>query len=453
MKKLKLFVTAIIAMLVATVSVHATTLNMHSDLTELALKEDKVEENVHYVTATVKVNKDNINAILNYKAGHSGSNGEAYIGVFYFSAQLPVDFDGANGPKVLEKAGAHVTDKVSLEEAMKEAQDMALKQYNDAVFNSKPENLGNKLKDEYGNDISHDSKDTMWNLGVEVLYKDSATGEWKEFEKKDTGTQTIGAWIAQKVGVDSVSDEDYGTKFIFSVPEYKNLLLWRVTNTTNDNVVSEEWVQVTYDIEFPITASNGDRSYYYLTMEQALEEVEKTGATDITVYNDTEVEEDVTVPTGVTIKTANSAKLTFNGDVTIEAGAEVTGDNVIYAEGVKVTKYYAVTTEAEHGKVTVDKSSAQKDEVVKITVKADEGYELDKLYVDGKEQKELTFKMPGKDVVVKATFKKIAVQETTTEKTEEENPKTGDNILMYLSLGLASVAVSAVSVKKFRKSN
>ena len=61
--------------------------------------------------------------------------------------------------------------------------------------------------------------------------------------------------------------------------------------------------------------------------------------------------------------------------------------------------------------------------------------------------------MPGKDVVVKATFKKIAVQETTTEKTEEENPKTGDNILMYLSLGLASVAVSAVSVKKFRKSN
>ncbi len=43
--------------------------------------------------------------------------------------------------------------------------------------------------------------------------------------------------------------------------------------------------------------------------------------------------------------------------------------------------------------------------------------------------------------------------ETPVTNTAEENPKTGDNILMYLGLGLASVAVTTLSVKKLRKSN
>ena len=297
----------------------------------------------------------------------------------------------------------------------------------------------------------HDDYTTIWTLGVQILY--NKDGVWTKIDATGDGTKTIKQELED---LTKKTDLKYGEDFIFAVPESDTAWVWR---TTEGEDVNYTCVRVTYDIEFPITASNGERSYYYPTIEQALAEVEKTGATDITVYNDTEVEEKVTVPTGVTIKTANNATLTFKSDVTIEAGAEVTGDKVVYAEGATVTKYYAVTTEAEHGKVTVDKASAQKDEVVKITVKADEGYELDKLYVDGKEQTELTFKMPEKDVVVKATFKKVATQESTTdktettEKTEEENPKTGDNILMYLGLGLASVAVATLSVKKLKKSN
>ena len=58
--------------------------------------------------------------------------------------------------------------------------------------------------------------------------------------------------------------------------------------------------------------------------------------------------------------------------------------------------------------------------------------------------------MPASDVTISATFKKI---ETPVINTTEENPKTGDSILMYLGLGLASVAIAGLSVKKLRKTN
>ena len=124
----------------------------------------------------------------------------------------------------------------------------------------------------------------------------------------------------------------------------------------------------------------------------------------------------------------------------------------------EASAHKVIVTESKNGKVTVDKTSAKKGEKVTLTITPEKDYELDKLVVKDANGKELTvtkgvFEMPATDVTISATFKKVAVQETTTEKTEEENPKTGDNILMYLSLGLASVAVSAVSVKKFRKSN
>ena len=82
-----------------------------------------------------------------------------------------------------------------------------------------------------------------------------------------------------------------------------------------------------------------------------------------------------------------------------------------------------------------------------------------KFFKDGKEVKFVSadggvkFTMPVSDVTISVTFKKVETPVVNPETTEEENPKTGDNILMYLGLGLASVAVSAVSVKKFRKSN
>ena len=49
--------------------------------------------------------------------------------------------------------------------------------------------------------------------------------------------------------------------------------------------------------------------------------------------------------------------------------------------------------------------------------------------------------MPDGIVTIEATFKK------------SENPKTGDNILTYLGVGIIATAVVSSSVKKLKKEN
>ncbi len=115
-------------------------------------------------------------------------------------------------------------------------------------------------------------------------------------------------------------------------------------------------------------------------------------------------------------------------------------------------------TKPENGKVESYTNAAEGEEVV-VKIAADKGYEINSITIldkDGKEVKFVSadggikFTMPASDVTISATFKKI---ETPVTNTTEENPKTGDNILMYLGLGLASVAIATLSVKKLRKSN
>ena len=68
----------------------------------------------------------------------------------------------------------------------------------------------------------------------------------------------------------------------------------------------------------------------------------------------------------------------------------------------------------KNGKVTVSPQRAEKGETVTITVKPDEGYELDELTVTDKngdsvkvtykDDNKYTFKMPGSSVTVEVTF-------------------------------------------------
>ena len=65
--------------------------------------------------------------------------------------------------------------------------------------------------------------------------------------------------------------------------------------------------------------------------------------------------------------------------------------------------------QAQHGSVIANKQSAKEKEEVTLTVKADEGYELDKLLVNGKPVEvtngTYTFNMPKENVVISATFR------------------------------------------------
>lgn len=74
-------------------------------------------------------------------------------------------------------------------------------------------------------------------------------------------------------------------------------------------------------------------------------------------------------------------------------------------------KVFNITVdEIQNGSVSSDKQSAKENEEVTLTVKANEGYELDKLYVNEKAVEvsngTYTFKMPKEHVKVSATFKK-----------------------------------------------
>ncbi len=71
-----------------------------------------------------------------------------------------------------------------------------------------------------------------------------------------------------------------------------------------------------------------------------------------------------------------------------------------------------------------------------------------------KEAKNLSRDLKIKDQVsIDNAVKKLENAIKGLEKVATNNPQTGDNILMYLSLGLASVAVATLSVKKLKKSN
>ena len=77
-----------------------------------------------------------------------------------------------------------------------------------------------------------------------------------------------------------------------------------------------------------------------------------------------------------------------------------------------------VSSSIEHGRVSVDKTSAEAGATVKLTAIADGGYELDSYSVKDASANELTvtngtFTMPKSNVTVSATFKETAYAKRT----------------------------------------
>ena len=98
-----------------------------------------------------------------------------------------------------------------------------------------------------------------------------------------------------------------------------------------------------------------------------------------------------------------------------------------------------------NGTVTADKASAEKDETVTLTVTPAEGYELDKLTVDGKEITGTTFKMGAANATVSATFKAVRTI-TVTVHNADGVPMQGVSVAIYNQAGgFNEVAAAKVS--------
>ena len=66
--------------------------------------------------------------------------------------------------------------------------------------------------------------------------------------------------------------------------------------------------------------------------------------------------------------------------------------------------HYITIGKTTHGTVTADKERAKTKEIVTLTCKPDEGYELKELSVNGSPIEELSFSMPNENVLIEAKF-------------------------------------------------
>ena len=131
--------------------------------------------------------------------------------------------------------------------------------------------------------------------------------------------------------------------------------------------------------------------------------------------------------TSVVFKAGNRATMQFNyngGNPPLFScyGSASLKPVTLWVEAEKpepIVTYNITIAETENGTVEADKETAEAEEVVTLTVKPDEGYELDQLSVmcgnDAVEVSENnTFNMPAGDVTVTATFKAIDFNLTIT---------------------------------------
>lgn len=105
----------------------------------------------------------------------------------------------------------------------------------------------------------------------------------------------------------------------------------------------------------------------------------------------------------------------------------------------------------ENGTVTV-KETAFAGETVKLDIKPEKGYQVDtikvieSLYNEEVEVDDNSFTMTNAPVSVKVTFKKEEIKTN-----DVKNPNTGDNVMLFVVLGLIGLIGSAVATIKLRK--
>lgn len=144
--------------------------------------------------------------------------------------------------------------------------------------------------------------------------------------------------------------------------------------------------------------------------------VEPANSTD-TVFWSSSNNDVVTVENGVVKAVGNGTATIMATAGSCSATCEVTVTRYSSGGGTVTPTYSVTTPAADNGTVTVSPKNASKGTTVTITVKPDDGYELDELIVTDKNGDELkltdkgngkfTFTMPGSKVEIEASFVEI----------------------------------------------
>ena len=149
----------------------------------------------------------------------------------------------------------------------------------------------------------------------------------------------------------------------------------------------------------------------------------------------------------VTTEKIFNANITLYAHWTAKSGGSSGGGG---GGGGSATKYAVTVSSADNGKVTSDKTSVARGNLVTITAKANDGYVLDTIKVTDKDGKEIkltdksngkyTFAMPASKVEVKAVFKH----------TESKPDKSAEKIktVVVMQVGSKTMFVNGKSYEK-----
>lgn len=359
------------------------------------------KNDVNNLKVSLVVNEDSINKILNQKPGVGAQLSTFYIGISPNTGNVPV---------YKENYYYYHTDTKTIDQI-------------------KADVLARIDEDDLSN------TETVWPIGVGILYYDSANSKWVKSDTAGDGVTTCRQDLMNKLGLKDSSELKYGVNFRFFM--YNNLdwwMVWSDKNPATETPTKVEYIKVSYEILFPIKSSNGTESVFHTSLKDAIE----NGHDEITINEDTRVTEDLTIPEGKTLIIPEGVTLYIADDVNIDGDIQKNGTILLGNNEL----FFVNVLDTSNGTITVTKNLALEGEEVSITVTPDKGYELDKLKVlntDGSEIVVTNGKfIINSDVEISSTFKKT-----------ENNPQTSDiNLALILgTIGIAS-AGALISLKK-----
>ncbi len=361
------------------------------------------KNDVNNLKVSLVVNEDSINKILNQKPGVGAQLSTFYIGISPNTGNVPV---------YKENYYYYHTDTKTIDQI-------------------KADVLARIDEDDLSN------TETVWPIGVGILYYDSSNSKWVKSDTAGDGVTTCRQDLMNKLGLNDSSELKYGVNFRFFM--YNNLdwwMVWSDKNPATETPTKVEYIKVSYEILFPIKSSNGTESVFHTSLKDAIE----NGHDEITINEDLRVTEDLTIPEGKTLIIPEGVTLYIADDVNIDGDVQKNGTILLGNNEL----FFVNVLDTSNGTVTVTKNLALEGEEITITVTPDKGYELDKLKVlntDGSEIVVTNGKfIINSDVEISSTFKKT-----------ENNPQTSD-INLALILGIIGIA-SAGAVISLKKRN
>lgn len=264
---------------------------------EVKFEKYDADSNINYYNVKVNVDGSVITKVLAQRPGNKDS--QASLGSFYLGLR----------PKVVAKE--YIKNGIK---------------YTDNNLAATKAKLDESLKTE-----KPSPNNGFWVPYLKVQYlKD---GVWTNVTTKGDGTKSIAENLVALTGVASESDLVYGKNYRFFLEDNLQYIVgWQYTEGEGEEAKTvTEYVNVSYEISFPISATDGKSEYYFPTLEDAMASELK----DITIAENIEISDDldlkgtdknITIKKGVKVTVADGKTLT--NEVTINNYGTIEGSVV-----------------------------------------------------------------------------------------------------------------------------